>query len=77
MLYDVLRRCSKLEPSHDVTAIEPANAGDYVTDLRWQREQGNAVGEHERDLAILTCVHNRVVNRTRALLTEITGLRRS
>lgn len=77
MLYDVLRRCSKLEPSHEVTALEPPSAGDYVTDLRWQREQGKATDGHERDLSILTCVRDRVVNRTRALLTEITGPRRS
>jgi len=77
MLYDVLRRCSQLKPSDEVSALDPPNAGDYVTDLRWQMEQGKVTDEHERDLAILTCVHDRVVNRTRALLTEITGPRRS
>ena len=77
MLYDILRRCSKLELSDEVATLEPPSAGDYVTDLRWQRDRGKTADEHERDLAILTCVHDRVVNRSRALLTEITGPRKS
>jgi hypothetical protein len=76
MLYDVLRQCSKLKPGDEVTTLDPPSAEDYVTDIRWH--SGQEVTEHARDyLATLTCVRDRVVNRTRPLLTEVTGPRRS
>lgn len=77
MLYDVLRQCSKLKPNDEVTTLEPPSAGDYVADLRWRRKHGKVADEQAQDLAILTCVHDRVVKSTRALLTDLTDPRRS
>lgn len=78
MLYDLLRKCSKLEPGDEVTALELPSAEDYLTDLHWHRGSGQQAVEQERDyLANLTCVRDRVTDRTRALLTDFTGPRRS
>ena len=78
MLYDVLRQCRKLKSGNEVTTLEPPSAGDYMTDLHWHIGQRRIVTEHTQEyLATLTCVRNRVVNRTCPLLTELTGPRRS
>ena len=78
MLYDVLRHCSQLKPDDEDTMLEPPRAEDYVTTLRWHGGQGGEAGEHERDyLADLNCVRDRVANKTRELLIDFTGRRRS
>ena len=74
MLYDLLRQCSKLQPSDKVTALEPPRAEDYVADLYWHRRQEEETAEHAQDpLASLTRVRDRVVN----LMRERLGFHRA
>jgi hypothetical protein len=72
MLYDLLRQCSQLKSGDVVATLELPSAEDYVADLHWHSGQGQETAEHARDyLANLTCVRNRVADRTRALLTDL------
>ena len=78
MLYDLLRQCSKLQPSDEVTVLESPSPKDYVTGLHWHNGQEEETAEHAGDhLATLTCVRDRVVNLMRERLTDFTGPRRS